>query len=61
MTSHSLAPHSTSFHLPVATVRSVYQTHVVQRKLNKLPHRDEVGPHDLPKAGSTKSKMGFVQ
>ena len=40
MTSHSLVPQSTKFHLPVATVRSVYQTHDVQRKLDKLPDRD---------------------
>ena len=40
MTSHSLVPQSSSFHLPVATVRSVYQTHDVERKLAKLPERD---------------------
>ena len=40
MTSHSLVPQSSNFHLPVATVRSVYQTHDVERKLAKLPDRD---------------------
>jgi ATP-dependent Lon protease len=40
MTSHSLVPQSSNFHLPVATVRSVYQTHDVERKLAKLPERD---------------------
>ncbi len=43
MTSHSLVPQSSTFHLPVATVRSVYQTHDVERKLAKLPERDYEG------------------
>ena len=40
MTAHSLVPQVSSFHLPVATVRSVYQRHDVERKLAKLPDRE---------------------
>ena len=40
MDSRSLVPASVSFQLPVAQLRSVYQTHEVERKLAKLPERE---------------------
>src|SRR5205823_3590558 len=40
MESRSLVPQSASFTLPLASVRSVYQTVEVERKLAKLPGRD---------------------
>jgi ATP-dependent Lon protease len=40
MDSRSLVPASSSFQLPVANLRSVFQTHDVERKLAKLPDRD---------------------
>ncbi|WP_399696799.1 AAA family ATPase [Xenophilus sp.] len=40
MDSRSLVPASASFQLPVAQLRSVYQTHEVERKLAKLPERE---------------------
>ncbi len=40
MESRSLVPHAASFHLPVASVRSVFQTQDVERKLAKLPGRE---------------------
>jgi len=40
MDSRSLVPASPSFQLPVAHLRSVFQTHDVERKLAKLPDRD---------------------
>ena len=40
MPSSSLVAQSSPFSLPVAQLRSVYQTHDVERKLAKLPERD---------------------
>jgi ATP-dependent Lon protease len=40
MESRSLVPQSASFTLPLASVRSVYQTVEVERKLAKLPDKD---------------------
>ncbi|WP_213953201.1 AAA family ATPase [Variovorax sp. dw_954] len=40
MDSRSLVPASHAFQLPVANLRSVFQTHDVERKLAKLPDRD---------------------
>ena len=40
MESRSLVPHAPSFQLPVASVRSVFQPHDVERKLAKLPSRE---------------------
>jgi ATP-dependent Lon protease len=40
MDSRSLVPASPSFQLPVANLRSVFQTHDVERKLAKLPERE---------------------
>jgi ATP-dependent Lon protease len=40
MPSRSLVAQSSPFSLPVAQLRSVYQTHDVERKLAKLPERD---------------------
>ncbi|RZL67963.1 MAG: AAA family ATPase [Variovorax sp.] len=40
MDSRSLVPATQSFQLPVAQLRSVFQTHDVERKLAKLPERD---------------------
>ncbi len=40
MDSSSLVPATQSFQLPVANLRSVFQTHDVERKLAKLPQRD---------------------
>ncbi|WP_218510464.1 AAA family ATPase [Variovorax sp. dw_308] len=40
MDSRSLVPASPAFQLPVANLRSVFQTHDVERKLAKLPDRD---------------------
>ena len=40
MESRCLVPHASSFQLPVASVRSVFQPHDVERKLAKLPSRD---------------------
>ena len=40
MESRSLVPHASSFQLPVASVRSVFQPHDVERKLAKLPSRE---------------------
>ena len=40
MDSSSLVPATQSFQLPVAQLRSVFQTHDVERKLAKLPERD---------------------
>ena len=40
MDSSSLVPATQSFQLPVAKLRSVFQTHDVERKLAKLPERD---------------------
>jgi ATP-dependent Lon protease len=40
MDSRSLVPTTPSFQLPVAHLRSVFQTHDVERKLAKLPDRD---------------------
>ena len=40
MDSHSLVPASPGFQLPVAHLRSVFQTHDVERKLAKLPERE---------------------
>ncbi len=40
MESRSLVPHASTFQLPVASVRSVFQTHDVERKLAKLPSRE---------------------
>jgi len=41
MESRSLVTQTSSFHLPVASVRSVYQTQDVERKLAKLPIKDQ--------------------
>lgn len=40
MDSRSLVPASPSFQLPVAQLRTVFQTHEVERKLAKLPDRE---------------------
>lgn len=40
MDSRSLVPTSAGFQLPVAQLRSVYETHEVERRLAKLPERD---------------------
>jgi ATP-dependent Lon protease len=40
MESRSLVPHAANFHLPVASVRSVFHTQDVERKLAKLPGRE---------------------
>ncbi|MDB5850279.1 MAG: family ATPase [Rhodoferax sp.] len=40
MESRSLVPQTTSFNLPLASVRSVYQTVEVERKLAKLPDKE---------------------
>jgi ATP-dependent Lon protease len=40
MESRSLVPHASQFQLPLAQVRSVFQTHDVERKLAKLPNRE---------------------
>ena len=40
MDSRSLVPATPSFQLPVANLRSVFQTHDVERKLAKLPDKD---------------------
>ena len=40
MESRCLVPHASSFQLPVASVRSVFQPHDVERKLAKLPSRE---------------------
>ena len=40
MDSSSLVPATQTFQLPVANLRSVFQTHDVERKLAKLPERD---------------------
>lgn len=40
MESRSLVPHASSFQLPVASVRSVFAPHDVERKLAKLPSRE---------------------
>jgi ATP-dependent Lon protease len=40
MESRSLAPQTTAFNLPLASVRSVYQTVEVERKLAKLPDKE---------------------
>lgn len=40
MDSRSLVPAGSSFQLPLAHLRSVFQTHDVERKLAKLPERD---------------------
>ena len=40
MESRSLVPHVPQFQLPVANVRSVFQTQEVERKLAKLPSRE---------------------
>ncbi|MDN4591870.1 AAA family ATPase [Xenophilus aerolatus] len=40
MDSRSLVPADVAFQLPVAQLRSVYQTHEVERKLAKLPERE---------------------
>lgn len=40
MDSRSLVPASPGFQLPVANLRSVFQTHDVERKLAKLPQRE---------------------
>ncbi len=41
MESRSLVPQASSFHFPVASVRSVYLTQDVERKLAKLPGKDQ--------------------
>ena len=40
MDSRSLVPAAAGFQLPVANLRSVFQTHDVERKLAKLPERE---------------------
>lgn len=40
MESHSLVPQGTSFRLPIARMRSVFQPDEVERKLAKLPERE---------------------
>ena len=40
MESRCLVPHASSFQLPVASVRSVFAPHDVERKLAKLPSRE---------------------
>ena len=40
MESRTLVPQASLFHLPVASVRSVFQPHDVERKLAKLPSRE---------------------
>ena len=40
MDSRSLVPAAAGFQLPVANLRSVFQTHYVERKLAKLPERE---------------------
>jgi ATP-dependent Lon protease len=41
MESRSLVTQASSFHLPVASVRTVFQPHDVERKLAKLPAKDQ--------------------
>lgn len=40
MESHPLVPHGHAFRLPIAQMRSVFQTEEVERKLAKLPERE---------------------
>ena len=70
MDSRSLVPASPSFQLPVANLRSVFQTHDVERKLAKLPGKDyenlvgqQLGWSRVPagKRASTYSNPSYLQ